>query len=337
MDKKIEIIPAKAEHFERIKEIMVMAWTPIREASVNRLGKEIAEAKGADWKTPQWETIKGRIDDNCCFVATVNGDVAGFVTYRDIENLPLMGQIGYNAVDRSFGGMGIGTKMYQFVLDKMREKGKKYAKVHTDLDDNHAPARRSYEKAGFDRGTPEILYYMELDKRPVLKMNTDITIIPATKEYFEDVKKIAVAAWTPIHKVRRGLLGEEIYNYAWTGWQKAKCDSVIKALDPENDGYKGYVAILDGKVAGFISYRVISGNPDIGRIGNNAVSPEFSGRGIGATMYKFVLDEMQKSGLKYASVFTGLDDGHAPARRAYEKAGFDKARSTQTIEYYMKL
>lgn len=39
-------------------------------------------------------------------------------------------------------------------------------------------------------------------------------------------------------------------------------------------------------------------------------------------------------GMKYATVSTGLDDGHAPARRAYEKMGFSK--NLPSVKYYME-
>jgi hypothetical protein len=39
--------------------------------------------------------------------------------------------------------------------------------------------------------------------------------------------------------------------------------------------------------------------------------------------------------MSYATVQTGLDEGHAPARRAYERAGFDISHSR--ITYYRKL
>ena len=38
---------------------------------------------------------------------------------------------------------------------------------------------------------------------------------------------------------------------------------------------------------------------------------------------------------KPITVTTGLDDGHAPARRAYEKAGFEK--NLPSLTYYKKL
>ena len=39
--------------------------------------------------------------------------------------------------------------------------------------------------------------------------------------------------------------------------------------------------------------------------------------------------------MAYAKVHTGLDDAHARARRAYERAGFDI--SHQEVNYYLKL
>ena len=73
----------------------------------------------------------------------------------------------------------------------------------------------------------------------------------------------------------------------------------------------------------------------MGVIGNNAVAPEGQGRGIGTAMYQFVLDLFREKGLRFACVGTGLDEGHAAARRAYEKAGFDRRR--ESIMYYKYL
>lgn len=61
----------------------------------------------------------------------------------------------------------------------------------------------------------------------------------------------------------------------------------------------------------------------IGEIALNGVHPDYAGRGIGTALYELALDEMAAAGLKVATVSTGGDPSHAPARRAYEKAGFD--------------
>jgi hypothetical protein len=39
-------------------------------------------------------------------------------------------------------------------------------------------------------------------------------------------------------------------------------------------------------------------------------------------MYAFALSRMREVGMRAATVSTGADASHAPARRAYEKAGF---------------
>ena len=42
-----------------------------------------------------------------------------------------------------------GTRLTTFALDRMRDAGMNVAMVETGGDPGHAPARRSYEKAGF--------------------------------------------------------------------------------------------------------------------------------------------------------------------------------------------
>ncbi len=63
----------------------------------------------------------------------------------------------------------------------------------------------------------------------------------------------------------------------------------------------------------------------VGEIGLNAVHPDLSGRGIGTRLYRHAIEVMKAAGMKVASVGTGGDPSHAPARRAYEKAGFGPA------------
>jgi hypothetical protein len=39
-------------------------------------------------------------------------------------------------------------------------------------------------------------------------------------------------------------------------------------------------------------------------------------------MYEFAIAQMKEAGMRVATVGTGGDPSHAPARRAYEKVGF---------------
>jgi GNAT superfamily N-acetyltransferase len=54
-----------------------------------------------------------------------------------------------------------------------------------------------------------------------------------------------------------------------------------------------------------------------------AVDPEFQGRGIGGALVEFAVAWMKEAGMSIAMIETGADPGHAPARRTYEKAGFE--------------
>jgi GNAT superfamily N-acetyltransferase len=89
-----------------------------------------------------------------------------------------------------------------------------------------------------------------------------------------------------------------------------------------------------GRRVGFI-HAQLDRERRIGTIGNNAVDPDSGLKGIGQQMYRHVLAWFRSEGMRYAKVQTGLDEGHARARRAYERAGFD--RSLPTVTYYRSL
>jgi RimJ/RimL family protein N-acetyltransferase len=52
-------------------------------------------------------------------------------------------------------------------------------------------------------------------------------------------------------------------------------------------------------------------------------------------MYQAVLQYMRDHQMEAVQVTTGADSAHAPARRAYERAGF--RHHTESITYYMEL
>jgi ribosomal protein S18 acetylase RimI-like enzyme len=87
-------------------------------------------------------------------------------------------------------------------------------------------------------------------------------------------------------------------------------------------------------IIGFVSFYLIS-KRGYGHIDNNGVDPAYAGQGWGTFMYRHVLDYFREQGLRYAHVDTGLDEAHIPARRAYEKVGFD--RQVPTVDYWQDL
>jgi len=86
---------------------------------------------------------------------------------------------------------------------------------------------------------------------------------------------------------------------------------------------------IDGEIAGFISY-ALDRSREVGTIHYNAVAPGFQGQGVGTSQVEHVLGIFREAEMKIACVGTGLNEGHAPARRMYEKAGFEPV-----IEYRM--
>lgn len=82
------------------------------------------------------------------------------------------------------------------------------------------------------------------------------------------------------------------------------------------------VTEIDGEIAGFASY-ALDGKRRVGTVHYNAVAPEYQGRGIGSIQLEHLLGLFRAGGMQVACVGTGLNDGHAPARAMYEKAGFE--------------
>jgi GNAT superfamily N-acetyltransferase len=155
-------------------------------------------------------------------------------------------------------------------------------------------------------------------------------IVKAGPHHIAEACDIAIDAWTPIREVFRREIGAELYTAFYSQWQDEKRQAVTKELLAGN----GYVAVIDETVVGFISYTVDRKNKT-GTMGTNAVHRSYRGQGIGGQLYQQVFDCLKADGIAFVKVLTGLDDGHAPARRAYEKAGFQA--NLKSICYYKKI
>jgi len=151
----------------------------------------------------------------------------------------------------------------------------------------------------------------------------DIHFRTATPNDQPTLETIRSQAFEPVFASFRKLLGDEIYKRA----QKSEDDAqgeLLESLLADNPDWEVCVAELNGEVAGFVSFQC-NHETKVGEIGLNAVKPSFAGNGIGQAMYEHAIAEMKKLGMRVATVATGADESHAPARRAYEKAGFNAA------------
>lgn len=149
----------------------------------------------------------------------------------------------------------------------------------------------------------------------------DPTIVLARAEHLARLEEIRAAAFAPVFASFRAILGDEIYERAQARVDAAQPELLASLLEPDSV-WEVYVAEHGGVIAGFVSLR-LDHDTKAGEIGLNAVHPDHAGRGIGTAMYDFALSRMREAGMRVATVATGGDPSHAPARRAYEKAGFD--------------
>lgn len=153
----------RSEDLDAIMEIANKAWQPIRKMSREALGDKIS-----DLFNPQGDAlskglqVKAQIESGKYGIAICEHEnqVIGFITFHDDG---VVGEICNNAAQPPEGVRGVGQCMYKYVLEIFRQKKLKVVKVTTGLDWAHAPARKAYERAGFQRHLDSTTYFMELD------------------------------------------------------------------------------------------------------------------------------------------------------------------------------
>lgn len=145
------------------------------------------------------------------------------------------------------------------------------------------------------------------------------------------VINIADAAWRPIRQMGRDALGDRIADVLHPEGDAVSKGREIQAQLQSGD-YEIMICEHEHRAVGFITFRI---DGAVGELCNNAALPGCGVKGVGQTMYRAVLEAFRSRGVKVARVTTGLDWSHAPARRAYERAGF--RRHLDFTTYYMDL
>lgn len=149
---------------------------------------------------------------------------------------------------------------------------------------------------------------------------------------YETLVSIANRAWIKIFEGYRRQLGDEIFSLLYLNPLQSKAVQIRKHVDAHPDCC--YVAERNGKIVGFITFAFVR-EIGLGVISNNAADPDSGEKGVGQEMYAAVLERFRAEGMRLAQVTTGLDEAHAPARKAYERAGF--RTHTESITYYLEL
>jgi len=159
----VHIRPVRDDDIEDVVRLSLLAWAPVFESFHQILGHNIYTLIWPDWRTSQREAIEGVCRDGektIVWVAEQDGKAVGFVAYQlDVKDA--VGEVQLLAVHPEYRNLGIGTELNTFALNKMKDSGMRMAKVETGGDPSHAPARRSYEKAGYT-GLPLVRYFKDL-------------------------------------------------------------------------------------------------------------------------------------------------------------------------------
>lgn len=150
--------PMRDDDLEQILDLSLLAFAPVFASFSQILGPAIFTRIYPDWRASQREAVETtcRNPEHAVLVADLDGTLGGYIAYS-LNTTNLTGGIEMLAVHPDHQNLGVGTALNELALAKMREAGMTLAIANTGGDPGHAPARRSYEKAGYV-GLPLVHY-----------------------------------------------------------------------------------------------------------------------------------------------------------------------------------
>jgi ribosomal protein S18 acetylase RimI-like enzyme len=145
-------------------------------------------------------------------------------------------------------------------------------------------------------------------------------IKPYDSRSLDAIVSLSLRAWEPVFKSIQNSLDAEVYQVFYPdGWRISQQQAVEAVCTAEDT--KVWTATDTDFTLGFVAVK-LDAESSMGEIYMVAVDPAFQGQGVGSRLIEFALTQMKEAGMSVAMVETGSDPGHAPARHAYEKAGF---------------
>jgi GNAT superfamily N-acetyltransferase len=147
-----------------------------------------------------------------------------------------------------------------------------------------------------------------------------LQIREGTTQDIAAIVELSLLAWEPVFDSFRQVMGPTIFAILYPDWRQVQTATVEKFCQARANAVL-WVAEWEGAIAGFLVCEFKHGAKE-GEVQLLAVHPAYQNQGIGTALNNYALAKMKAEGMILATVATGGDPGHAPARRSYEKAGY---------------
>ena len=146
------IRPYVAADRDEVLALSLRAWAPVFPSIKDAMGADIYDAQyPAGWEASQRAAVGHACDSDAIrvWVADAAPAIAGFVAARLHDVDRGMGEIHMLAVHPSHQRQGIAADLIDAAMRWLTDSGMTTAMVETGGDPGHAPARATYEAAGF--------------------------------------------------------------------------------------------------------------------------------------------------------------------------------------------
>lgn len=147
----MQIQPYNAAQLDAVIRLSLRAWQPVFNSIQEVMSADVYRIFYPNhWRVSQQKAVEDvcAAEDINVWVASESGFTVGFVAAK-LHPEDSIGEIYMLAVDPDYQGRGIGMALTKFALDWIKNTGMTIAMVETGGDPGHAPARHTYEKAGF--------------------------------------------------------------------------------------------------------------------------------------------------------------------------------------------
>lgn len=159
----MKIQPYDDSQLDEIVRFSLRSWEPVFKAVEKAMDPEIYAAQyPAGWREAQKKAVESACADAdvSVWVAMRRGDVVGFEALT-LHREDSIGEVYMIAVDPDHQRRGIAAALISHSLAWFKQAGMTTAMIQTGADPGHAPARRTYESAGFQL-LPAAQYFKKL-------------------------------------------------------------------------------------------------------------------------------------------------------------------------------